>query len=108
MHRSFKPRDDVTRLDFTVEVVRAAGLEGQAQMRSGQILGLKDESSIPSDLRGYVAVALEKGLTGVTLLPAGAYFIPRGSLSRLDASRFLLVLLEARRGSDATAQVAPF
>jgi len=100
--RSFKPRDDVTRLDFTVAVVRAAGLEGLARMRSGEILGLKDEADIPSDLRGYVAVALEKGLIGATFLPDGTYFIPRGSLNRLDASRYLLALLDVRSGSDPT------
>jgi len=95
--RSFKPRDDVTRLDFAVAVVRAAGLESQAQARSGEPLAVRDASSVPPELRGYVAVALEKDLIRAVSHPDGDYFDPGASLERVDAARFLLSLLDLRR-----------
>jgi serine protease AprX len=95
--RSFKPRDAVTRLDFTLAVVRAAGLEAEACARAGEALGLRDESSIPSNLRGYVAVALEKNLVRTITRADGPYFLPSGSLRRLDAADLLLNLLDLRQ-----------
>src|SRR6266850_4945668 len=61
----FRPYLDVTRLDFAVALVRGAGLQAEAEARAGQLLGVADASRIPVRLRGYVAVALERGLIDV-------------------------------------------
>ena len=85
-----------SRLDFTVALVRGAGLEAEAQARAGEILGLLDESKIPSDLHGYVAVALERGLIDTIDTDAGPIFDPKDDVPRVAAARFLLRLLELK------------
>jgi len=97
--RSFKPRDGVTRLDFAVASVRAAGLQAEAQSRAGETVPVADAASIPSSLRGYVAVALERNLIAAVPGVNGSSFNPAGTLARLDAARFLLNLLDLRGGA---------
>jgi serine protease AprX len=91
---AFQPRADVSRLDFAVAMVRAAGRDAEAETRAGGTLGLTDEDKIPAALRGYVAVALELGLIDTAPASGGARFDPKGSVPRLDAARFLLRLLD--------------
>ena len=90
----FAPRQLVLRLDYAVAVVRAAGLEAEAEARAGEALGLADESTIPDAKKGYVAVALERGFIQAVSLAGGDSFDPNGSLSRLSAARYLVKLLE--------------
>ena len=94
----FKPADAVDRLDFAVAMVRAAGRAAEADARAGETLGLKDDWQIPPALRGYAAVALERGFIETLPSPPGARFAPAGSVSRLQASRYLLNLLGDRNG----------
>ncbi|MBI4168860.1 MAG: S8 family serine peptidase [Acidobacteria bacterium] len=93
---AFQPKAEVTRLDFAVSLVRAAGQEAEALARAGESLGLTDEDRIPAALRGYVAVALEQGLIDTIPVSGGAKFDPKGSVPRLKAARFLLELLDLR------------
>ena len=93
---NFGVNADVSRLDFTVALVRGAGLEAEAQARAGEFLGLLDEWKIPLSLRGYVAVALERGLIDVVPAYFGATFDPKGDVPRVAAARYLLRLLELR------------
>jgi hypothetical protein len=90
----FIPNQHLSRLDFTVSIIRAAGLESSAVQRAGETLALADQGSIPSSLRGYVAVAMEQGLIASVQTDGSAYFLPDGSLSRIDAARYLLRLLD--------------
>ncbi|PYT14094.1 MAG: hypothetical protein DMF51_09305 [Acidobacteria bacterium] len=88
---------NVSRLDFAVALVRGAGLEAEAQARAGESLGLLDETKIPYGLRGYVAVALERGL--IDTVPdsyGGEDFNPKGNVPRVAAARFLMRLLELK------------
>jgi len=96
---AFKPRSDVTRLDFAVALVRAAGLEAEADARAGELLNLTDEALIPPARHGYVAVAKEHHFIDVLGGSTGAYFDPGGSVQRLAASVFLMSLLDERSGS---------
>jgi len=93
---AFKPDDAVARLDFAVALVRAASLQAEAEARAGESLDLIDASIIPSGLRGYVAVALERDLIDSVPAAGGEKFDPQGTVSRLDAARFLPALLELR------------
>ncbi len=92
----FGPEVEVDRLEFAVAVVRAAGLEAEAEARAGESLGLLDENQIPSSLSGYVAVALERGLIDTIATQDGLEFDPKGELLRIEAARFLSRLLELR------------
>jgi len=93
---AFGPGADVTRLDFTVAIVRGAGLMSEAEARAGESLGLLDESKIPAALRGYVAVGVERGLIDTIHTDGNAKFDPKGEVPRIAAARFLLRLLDLR------------
>jgi serine protease AprX len=67
----FRPNDSVDRLTAAVALVRAAGLRAQAEGQSNPPLTVQDALSIPSNLRGYVSLALTKGF-----IPAGTSFYP--------------------------------
>ncbi len=68
---TFNPAANVTRLETAVALVRALGLDAEAKAKTGSIvtasyngqtLVLADNAEIPSAMRGYVQLALDKGL----------------------------------------------
>ena len=78
---NFQPDAAVDRLTAAVALVRAAGLRQQAESGT-YALTCTDAPSIPTALRGYVAVAIQNGL----LRTSGTTFNPQGSFTRLDLS----------------------
>ncbi|HYE66901.1 MAG TPA: S8 family serine peptidase [Pyrinomonadaceae bacterium] len=83
----FRPDERVGRLATAVALVRAAGLRAEAEARIGALPPIADASAIPTDLRGYVAVAIERGL----VLPDGAgYFRPSNALTRAELAHALV------------------
>jgi hypothetical protein len=84
----FRPDDMADRLTATVALVRAAGLRAEAEARAGAFLNVTDAESIPSALRGYVAVALERGL----LTTEGGAFRPQGTLARIELAHAMAVI----------------
>ncbi|HEX8637223.1 MAG TPA: S8 family serine peptidase, partial [Pyrinomonadaceae bacterium] len=58
---AFRPWDATTRLVAAVAFVKAAGLENSASTAVLSSSSVKDSLSIPTQLRGYVAVALQNG-----------------------------------------------
>ena len=84
----FRPDEMVGRLTAAVVLVRAAGLRGEAEARAGALLTVADAGAIPSASRGYVAVALERGL----LTAEGGAFRPQSTLTRLELAHALSVL----------------
>jgi serine protease AprX len=83
----FRPFDDVNRLAAAVAFVRAAGLRSEAEAKAGTPLAFLDALSIPSELRGYVSVAVSRGL-----LQADSAFRPQGTFSRADLAHAIAVL----------------
>ena len=68
---NFNPADKIKRLDLAVALVRALGLDSEAKAKAGstvtvvnngQTLSLADNATIPAALRGYVQLALDKGI----------------------------------------------
>jgi serine protease AprX len=68
---SFNAASFISRLDLAVALTRALGLDSEARAQaghavtasySGQTLTIADNSEIPAALRGYVQIALDKGL----------------------------------------------
>jgi hypothetical protein len=90
----FRPDEAVERLTAAVALVRAAGLKAEAEARAGALLTVADAAAIPSWLRGYVAVALERGL----LTSEGGFFRPQNTLTRLELAHVLSVI--ARRAAE--------
>jgi serine protease AprX len=70
----FNPSSNATRLDIALALVRALGLDSNARSMvtaagytitvnyNGQTIPLSDNSDVPLALRGYVQIALDKGL----------------------------------------------
>jgi serine protease AprX len=83
----FRPNDNATRLSAAVALVRAAGLRSEAESYAGAPLAVLDASSIPSELRGYVAVAVSSGL-----FKAETTFRPQDTFKRADLAHAIAVL----------------
>jgi serine protease AprX len=88
---SFNPSAATTRLDAAVAFVRALGLDSQAQTLRGSVVtsngtALSDNAQIPSDLRGYVQIALDKGL--FEAFPAEVRQIAPGQFQAIPGPRF--------------------
>ena len=83
----FRPFENVTRLAATVALVRAAGLRSEAEAKAGIPLAYLDASSIPNELKGYVSVAVSKGL-----LQSDSTFGPQAAFTRADLAHAIAVL----------------
>ncbi len=81
----FQPDLSVDRLTAVMALVRAAGLRPQAESGT-YTLTYTDAASIPSSLRGYVAVAVQSGL----ITTSGTTFNPQGAFTRLDLSHAMV------------------
>jgi serine protease AprX len=82
---AFRPDDRATRLIATIALVRAAGLRSQAESMAGASLPVSDALSIPSNLRGYVKVALDRGL----MTADGGVFRPNDAMKRVELAHAL-------------------
>jgi len=81
----FQPDGSVDRLTAVIALVRSAGLRTQAESGT-YTLTYTDAASIPSSLRGYVAVAVQNGLIRTN----GITFDPQGAFTRLDLSHAMV------------------
>ena len=84
----FQPNALADRLTAAIVLVRAAGLRGEAEAQANASLPFTDTASIPAQWRGYVAVALARGL----LKPGNKTFRPQTALTRLELAQALVVL----------------
>jgi serine protease AprX len=83
----FRPWDNVSRLVAAVALVRAAGLRSEAEAKAGTPLTFLDSASIPSELRGYVSVAVSHGL-----LKADSSFKPNETFTRGDLAQAIAAI----------------
>ena len=90
---AFRPDDRVTRLAATVVLVRAAGLRAEAESKAGAYLGYTDAATIPWELRGYVQVAVAKGLVS-----SPPQFNPSGVFTRAELARGVATILRMNTG----------
>lgn len=72
---TFSPNQKVTRAELAYTIVQSLGLQEEAQafdgetvtvQYAGETIAVKDADDIPSELRGYVQLALDKGLLNAT------------------------------------------
>jgi serine protease AprX len=88
---TFSPTANISRLDLAVAFVRALGLDKEARDKAGstvtavdsdgQTKPILDNAQIPSELRGYVQIAIDKGflevaVTSIQQTPTGMMIIP--------------------------------
>jgi serine protease AprX len=79
----FRPTNRATRLTAAIALVRAAGLRSQADSLAGTSLPVTDAAQIPSNLRGYVKVALDHGL----MTADGQIFRPNDAMKRHELAK---------------------
>lgn len=60
--QGFRPDAEASRLWVAELLVKAMGLESEAQARMDAVLGFKDKEEIPASKVGYIVVAVEKGI----------------------------------------------
>jgi serine protease AprX len=84
---AFLPDERADRLLAAIVLVRAAGLESEAQAHQATPTGFADEESIPAEWRGHAYVAFNRGL-----LPAGPSFDPAGTFTRAQLAQALAAL----------------
>ena len=85
---TFRPNAFVDRLTTAIVLVRAAGLQGEAEAQMTSSLPITDAASIPAQWRGYVSVALSRSL----LTTSNNAFRPQATLTRLELAQALLTL----------------
>ena len=83
----FRPNDAATRLVAAVALVRAAGLRAEAEAKANTPLAFLDALTIPAEFRGYVAVAVSRGL-----LQSDSYFRPQSALTRAELAHAIAVI----------------
>ena len=84
----FRPDDFATRLNAAVALVRAAGLQAEAEATTVLPSWVKDAGTIPAALRGYVAVALDKGL----MTADDGRFQAQSAITRAQLAHSMLML----------------
>src|SRR5206468_697000 len=87
----FNPAGTVNRLDVAVALVRALGHDAQAKALAGSTVTfngtpLIDNAQIPSDLRGYVQIAINDGM--FEAFPAEIRQIGPGQYQAIPGPRF--------------------
>ena len=85
---SFRPNDGATRLTAAVAFVRAAGLRADAEAANPNSLTFLDALTIPTELRGYVSVAISRGFIQVN----DTYFRPQNTVTRVELARGLAAI----------------
>jgi serine protease AprX len=90
----FNPNASADRLTVAIAMVKALGLDSEAQAASTANPGLLDWLGIPLAARGYVSVAVTRGLISAN---AAGQFRPTEAISRLELARASVALLQAAR-----------
>ena len=85
---AFSPNEVAGRLMAAVVLVRAAGLQAEAEAAQNIPLNTLDAGLIPAALRGYVHVAISRGL----LSTHSAYFRPQTPLTRLELAQAMTAM----------------
>ncbi len=84
----FRPDDRVDRLMAAIALVRAAGLRAEAEASMNAPLPVSDAGAIPAQWRGYVVVALSRGLIAAD----GGAFRPTNALTRIQMAHAMATL----------------
>jgi len=82
----FLPGEAADRLWAAELLVRALGLQGEAELRAGEVVGFTDVKDVPPEKLGYLAVAVERSL--LQGFPDGT-FRPKEKLTRAQLAALL-------------------
>lgn len=93
----FKPDEASVREDMAVAVVKGLFAKGEVEDPDSTNLGIlnsySDQGSISTNLRKYVAAAINEGI----MVGSGGVFSPMGNLTRAEAATLLARLIDAEQ-----------
>ena len=89
----FCPQSEIPRATVAIAIVKALGLESEAQLASFTNPGLADWNLIPAAARGYVSIAVSRNL----MRPEAGYFRPLASITRIKLACAAVALQQATR-----------
>lgn len=90
---TFNPQAQIDRTSVAVAMVKSLGLDQDAQTASATNPGLVDWNLVPSGARGYVSVAVSRGLMSAS----SGYFRPQDSITRVELAAAAIALEQAAR-----------
>jgi serine protease AprX len=90
---TFNPQARVDRTSVAVALVKALGLDQEAQAASVSNPGFADWNLMPTATRGYISVAVSHNL----MRAVSGYFRPSDSITRLDLAAAATALQQATR-----------
>jgi serine protease AprX len=90
----FNSNAPADRLTVAIAMIKALGLDADAQRASAANPGLLDWLGIPVAARGYVSVAVTRGLMSAN---AAGQFRPSDAITRLELAKASYALLQATR-----------
>ena len=89
----FYPQSSVSRMTVAIALIKALGLDADAQAAGGINPGLVDWNQIPTEARGYVSLAVSRNL----MRTSSARFRPFDSITRLELAISCVALQQATR-----------
>jgi len=84
----FKPTASISRAEFLVTAMHAAGM-GEADVAAYTKTPFADDASIPASMRGYAALAAERGYVSGKTVEGQLCFCPDEPISRAEAAVIL-------------------
>jgi serine protease AprX len=89
----FYPQSSVTRMTAAIAIIKALGLDAEAQAAGTINPGLVDWNQIPADARGYVSLAISRNL----MRTSSGWFRPFDSITRIELAISSVALQQATR-----------
>lgn len=99
----FYPDQSVSRIEFLVMAMNAAGITEVANVKD---TGFCDDADIPSAMKGYAAVAYRLGYLHGTVENGELCFKPHEAITRAEAAYILCNILDLKGGSTAVSVFA--
>ncbi len=84
----FKPAESISRLEFLVTAMQAAGITAETVASAGEP-SVADVADIPAAMRPFVAYAMQKSYVGGKTVDGKVCFRPNDSISRAEAAVLL-------------------
>ena len=95
----FYPENTLSRAEFTVMAMNAAGI---TSVNSSQSTVFADDADIPSHMKGYISAAYDMGYIKGTQIDGQLCFLPSKEITRAEAAVMLANMLDA-----ATPTITP-
>ena len=95
----FSPESTPTKAEFLAMALKASGSNGKVYVSN---TGFDDDSDIPSNLKKYVAYAVNEGIISGTKTEQGVFFYPNSPITRAEAAVIVSNIINAESYKEKT------